>query len=280
MRLYGVSKSYLPFGVSKTPLTPAAPVSVAALGPTAPTSAVIPAFLRNDLRLKPACCDMLCSLVFVIASDTDRNRLILHPPTSKVESFGSIMRAIALSHEGRNHALHLARACVRRRRSHSSSRPVRQQPAIPHGKIRDRLADVPSRPCRERVFAAHANRLEECRKADQGLDLQPAERRAPRRSSNGKRRRGWTEFRSDAHRRQSRDVSARSEPRGRARAGGRQGNLAIYGHRRYTFAARGRLLARRRQQRAAHHLHRSAPADGARRQGRHYRSKLRQQRRS
>src|SRR3954468_5042656 len=57
MRLYGVSKSNLVVSAAGTSAAPAAAANELP-GATAPTSAVNPAFLRNDLRFSPSFCDM------------------------------------------------------------------------------------------------------------------------------------------------------------------------------------------------------------------------------
>src|SRR4249919_2914266 len=62
MRLYGVSKSNLVASAAGTSAAPAAAASELP-GVTAPTSAVNPAFLRNDLRFSPSFCDMRMLLV-------------------------------------------------------------------------------------------------------------------------------------------------------------------------------------------------------------------------
>src|SRR4029453_15474751 len=52
-----VSKSYLPFGAGSN-VAPAAEGTSEVLDPTAPTRAVIPAFLRNALRFSPSIFDI------------------------------------------------------------------------------------------------------------------------------------------------------------------------------------------------------------------------------
>ena len=64
------------------------------------------------------------------------------------------------------------------------------------------------------------------------------------------------------------DVSAGREPRRGARAGDRQGNLAVSGDGRCAVPSRRRVLAGRRRQSAAHHLHGRPAPDRARRRDR------------
>src|SRR5258706_7910106 len=64
MRLYGVSKSNLVESGAGARAAPAAAASELP-GVTAPTSAVSPAFLRNDLRFSPSFCDMRMLLVWL-----------------------------------------------------------------------------------------------------------------------------------------------------------------------------------------------------------------------
>src|SRR4249919_4321467 len=77
MRLYGVSKSNLVESAAGTSAAPAAAISELP-GETAPTSAVNPAFLRNDLRFSPSFCDMRMLLVWLHLR-LPSNVEILHP---------------------------------------------------------------------------------------------------------------------------------------------------------------------------------------------------------
>src|SRR5262245_33426606 len=134
-RLYGVSKSNLPF--ASTPISaPLAPASLVAPGPTAPTSAVIPALLRNDLRSSPACCAM-CVLLGVSRHFQDKYDLERANPTPAHALAGIFWRyhARASPHErGPNDALHVAHACVRRHCPRDPAGPVGQHAAAKPGK--------------------------------------------------------------------------------------------------------------------------------------------------
>ena len=71
----------------------------------------------------------------------------------------------------------------------------------------------------------------------------PLQSDAPATAAAGGRGGRRREFPGDADRRQRRHVSAGREPRRGARAGDRQGNLAVSGHRRCAVPARRRVLA-------------------------------------
>src|SRR5713226_2047806 len=119
-RLGTVSKSNLPSNGSYG--APAAAIAVSALVPTAPTSAVIPAFFRNALRLSPAVCDMDVLPRLSVSEQPFQHRFPLaarewQHPTPVATGCGQIFRSAgsppeSLAVRGASLASHRGRQCA------------------------------------------------------------------------------------------------------------------------------------------------------------------------